>query len=189
MPTTTGSSSSAPDVTVPADLRADVDLDGILDAISVVIDDSRPSLVVRLASGETAIRPLDPSPAVEAAVRAAARVGDGVGMLVLVDRGASTDLYGMYAWSDGALSQVLLPGGAAAVLAVGASATHASGLACADDGSSLTVLSAESAEGESFTTTEVVYRLEGSGLVELRRSSGTVGLADPGLAVFSQLDC
>lgn len=193
VPATTASppSSSAPDVNVPAegDVQADVDLDGTLDAVSVVIDDSRPSLVVRLASGEAAVLPLEPSPAVDAEVRAAARLGDGVGMLVLVDRGASTDLYGMYAWSDGALSPVVLPGGPAAVFAVGASATHASGLACAEDGSSLRVLSAESVDGESFTTTEVVYRLEGSGLVELGRSSGTVVLADPDFAAFAQLDC
>ncbi len=65
------------------------------------------------------------------------------------------------------------------MFAVGASATHVSGLAC--DGG-LTVLSAESSDGEVFATAEIGYRLDGTGLAETGRRTGTARLGDPVLA-------
>lgn len=165
----------------------DVDGDGLLDAVAVIEDGDEVLLGVRLSSGETVVSPLDPSPLVEAAVRAVGRIGDGVGIFVLIDRGASTDVHQMYTWSDGRLEPVSSPSGVPAVFPVGAAVTHSSGVECRPGG--VAVLSAESTDGETFVTTTVEYRLEGATLVETGRSTGTMSSGDPGFGGFSDVVC
>ncbi len=175
-PSSATPSSTTGAVAVPG-VEPDLDGDGVADTVAIEGSEEDPTLVVRLGSGGSASLRVDPSPVLPE-VESVTPVDGGTLVVVRVGRGASTDLYGLYTW-DGTLVSVTLPGGVAAVFPVGASATHVSGVSC--DGA-LAVLSAESADGETFTTTEVGYRLDGAVLVEESRRTGTARLGDPILA-------
>ncbi|MBW3610721.1 MAG: hypothetical protein KY438_04230 [Actinobacteria bacterium] len=172
-----------------SEASADVDGDGVADRVLAYRQgDGDRRVAVELTGGGTSS--VDAS---QSSIDGPARLsmlggvdlgGDGQTVLVVTGAGASVVVVGLFQFVECALSQVSFESGQPAELPVGGSVTHADGLECTDG--TLIRLSAASADGENFSTTETRYRVDGNTLVEL----GTEAATHPTLeARYSTINC
>ena len=118
-------------------------------------------------------------------------MGEGGDMAAaVVGSGASAQEIGMFAFRDCTIVPVTLPDGDRAEFAVGGSVGEGHGLECREG--ELVESTARSRDGRTYTSEQVVYRLEGTSLVEVRRAEGTTldnRTAEPLVRLHYQLTC
>ncbi len=202
-PTTSTSDSASPgggdcpteDAVPPAgatdvsEASADVDGDGAADRVLAYRQgDGDRRVAVELAGGGTSSVDASQSsidgPAALSVLGGVDLGGDGHTVLVITGGGASVVVVGLFQFVECALSQVSLESGQPAELPVGGSVTHADGLECTDG--TLIRLSAVSADGEDFSTTETRYRVDGNTLIELGTEAATQATLE---ARYSTINC
>lgn len=182
----------ASDVTEAA---ADVDGDGRDDRVVAYrrADDTR-RVGVDLAAGGTAAVDAGDAAALDGPVPlrvlgGAPLGGDGETIVAVTSSGASVVVVGLFQFVECSLSRVTYPSGQTVALPVGGAITHGDGVACTNG--ELVTLSAMSSDGQSFTTEDTTYRVDGNTLVEVGSDSGT--LSRPGDAAaldrYYTLDC
>lgn len=115
--------------------------------------------------------------------------GSGAEAFVAVGSGASTFLVGVYQLKA---CQLVRLAGAGSTFPVGGTVTHLSGVRCdgVSGGVRLVRVSAESTDGETYTTSEQPFDVKGDQLVPSGAPvAGSVSVNDPQLSSFSGLDC
>lgn len=177
-----------------SEVSADVDGDGAPDRVVAYREsDGNRRVAVELAAGGTAAVDASESsidgPAPLSVLGGVDLGGDGQTVLAITSAGASVVVVGLFQFVECALARVSFEAGQPAELPVGGGVTHGDGLACTDE--SLVVLSATSADGETFTATETTYQVDGNTLVELGAESATLtrGGDDAELERYSTIDC
>jgi hypothetical protein len=115
--------------------------------------------------------------------------GDGDTVFAVTGAGASVVVVGLFQFVECAVAGVVFQSGQAVALPVGGGITHGNGIACRDGG--LVALSAVSEDGESFTTEDTRYRVDGNTLVQVGTASGTLTRSGDGGALdrYFGLDC
>ncbi|CAN5694400.1 hypothetical protein BH20ACT1_BH20ACT1_05290 [soil metagenome] len=177
-----------------SEVSADVDGDGAPDRVVAYREaDGNRRVAVELAAGGTAAVDASESsidgPAPLSVLGGVDLGGDGQTVLAVTSAGASVVVVGLFQFVECALARVSLEGGQPAELPVGGGVTHGDGLACTDE--SLVRLSATSTDGETFSTTDTRYRVDGNTLVEIGAESATLtrGSDDAELERYSTIDC
>lgn len=179
------------------EVGVDVDSDGRDDrALSYQRADGSRRVAVALAAGGTTtidVRGLSEGPAPLMVLGGAELGGEGETIFVVTGAGASVVVVGLFQFVECAITRVSFTGGGPVELPVGGGVTHGNGILCTggDDGVGLVELSAMSSDGETFTTADTRYRVDGNTLVEV--SSESVALdrtADSGqLDAYYTLNC
>lgn len=110
-------------------------------------------------------------------------------MLAVTGGGASVVIVGLFQFVECALAQVVFSSGQPAELPVGGAVTIGDGFACADG--NLIVLNATSSNGETFTTTDTRYRVDGNTLVELGTETAmrSRGSGDAEIERYYSINC
>lgn len=183
-----------PGATDLSEISADADGDGAPDRVVAYREaDGNRRVAVELAAGGTAAVDASESsidgPAPLSVLGGVDLGGDGQTVLAVTSAGASVVVVGLFQFVECALARVSLEGGQPAELPVGGGVTHGDGLACTDE--SLVRLSATSTDGETFSTTDTRYRVDGNTLVEIGAESATLtrGSDDAELERYSTIDC
>ena len=150
-------------------------------------DDAAPRAAAASTTTTTTLVECEPgSPLAADGTRATIVASVGDVQVAVVDHGASVDVVSLFRGCS--LTPVSLRG-ATAALPIGGTVTHGDGLRC--DGDRITVLSATSDDGATYQATATTYRLEGTELVEVDRSTSTIeAQQDPDtLHAYYDLDC
>ena len=170
-----------------AAVSADVNGDGADDVLAVRSAGATYSLRVDLAgdrgSLETVIE--DASGVVPARVLGAS----GPNVFVVVDAGASATIVGIYQVDGCSLTRLATATGGPESFPIGGTVTHLDGLRCGPEGF-LDVLSADSSDGETYSTTDQRLR-RGEGVLDEEgpATTGTLWVQDPALQSYAHLDC
>lgn len=118
-------------------------------------------------------------------------MGDGGDLaLAVVGSGASALRVGLFAFRDCTIVPVTGPDGDHAVFPVGGSVGEGHGLECKDG--QLIEMTARSRDGRTYATEQVVYRLDGTSLREVRRVEGATldnRTAEPLVRLHYRLTC
>ena len=184
-----------PGATDLTEVGADLDADGRDDRVlSYRRADGTRRIAVELAAGGTAAVDAGSAEELEGPsplrVLGGARVGgDAETVFAVTGAGASVIVVGLFQLVECAVAQVAFASGQPVALPVGGGITHGDGIACTDGG--LVTLSARSTDGESFTTEDTRYRVDGNTLVQVATSSGTLARPADGDALdrYFALDC
>ena len=183
--------SGASDVT---EVAADVDGDGRDDrVVGYRRADGVRRVGVELAAGGSAA--VDASqagldgPVALRVLGGAALGGDGETVFAVTSAGASVVVVSLFQFVECSLASVRFASGETVALPVGGGITHGNGVACA--GGELVASSAMSRDGQSFTTEDITYRVDGNTLHEV--SKDRASLTRPGDAAalerYYTLDC
>jgi len=118
--------------------------------------------------------------------------GSGAEAFVTVGSGASVQLVAIFQLVDCTLTRLADADTAEpATFPIGGSVTHLDGLRCdgAAGGVRLVQLSAESDDGETYTTTERRFEVQNGRFVVTNTVNDTITNSDPRLQAFSVIDC
>jgi hypothetical protein len=119
--------------------------------------------------------------------------GSGVEAFVQVGSGASVALIGIFQYQDCALVRITGPAAPdAAAFPVGGTVTHLDGLSCEGvaGGQRLIALSATSADGTTYTTSDQLLQIGSSAFTAPNPAiAGTVASGDPALGAYATISC
>ncbi len=183
-----------PGATDVSEASADVDGDGEADRVLAYRqNDGNRRVAVELAAGGTAA--VDASeatidgPAPLSVLGGTDLGGDGQSVFVVTGGGASVVIVGLFQFVECSLARIVLESGQPAEFPVGGAVTHGDGLACNDG--DLLRLNATSTDGETFTTTDTRYRVDGNTLVELGTETDTRTQSGAGGEIqrYYSIDC
>jgi hypothetical protein len=177
-----------------SEVSADVDGDGADDRVFAYRrGDGTRRVGVELAAGGTAAVDANAvaieGPAPLSALGGVALGGDGETVFALTGAGASVIIVGLFQFVECALARVVYSSGEDAELPVSGAITHGDGIACTDE--TLVRLSATSTDGETFTTTDTSYQVDGNTLIEVDSETATLTRAtdDEEINRYYVLDC